>query len=217
MERQPNNGRRDVGYRPEGARRQLQDAFDPGRVPDEHREDAILARPRRGEEPRRDLPLKHDGRIHERQSGMQELDEFEQDGGRDVVRKISGHAKGAVSAVKGAESIANALNGHVEKVALHNMDVARARLFEQARQIAIDFVRQNVTCGPREKLRHHPAPGSDLEQRLISGRRDGANELLGPYRFEEVLSKSLARAGIGPGRDESRHESRSSADASPRQ
>ena len=79
MKPQPDERRLHLGRRPERAGRKREQPIDLGRQLDQDAEHAVLLGARPRHEAIGDLPLQHDGGVHERNAGAVEVDKREQD------------------------------------------------------------------------------------------------------------------------------------------
>ncbi len=135
-ELQPDEARADLGRRPEGSRRQLEEACRLRVHLDEHRERAVVARGRTRDETIRDLALEHQRRVGEQPGLAMEPDQVRDHRRRQVIREVADDPKpppddGVVASRPagrwGCRPLRERQHVDVEKVAREDRDVRRDR------------------------------------------------------------------------------------------
>ena len=176
----------DLRRRPEGARRQGEQAGAVGVEAEHDRQGAVVAGSRDGDHPIGDLALEHHDGVGDPAGRPRERQDSQQDGGRQVVRQVADDAHGSVA---GRQDLGVA---ELEEVAADDGQLRRRALGQRRGQIAVDFDGANDGTGAEQRPRQRAEAGTDLDERFAGDRRHGGDQLGRPRGLEEMLAEALA-------------------------
>jgi len=158
---------------------------------DEDGQDAVVARARPCCQPVRDVALKHDRRIDERNADREQREEPKQDRRPDVVGEVPDHSDRPAIRARRPEFARQALVRYLEKVALDDGDIRECGALELRDQIAIDFAGDHLLRPGRQRSGQRAATGADFQKDLVALGPDRADDLVNPGGLEKMLAESL--------------------------
>ena len=187
-ERQPDDRRVDLRRRPEGARRQRQDARPVREQAEHHRQRAVVAAAGAGEDAVGDLALQHHRGVADPAGGARQGEDAEQDRRRQVVGQVADDAHRAAP----RRQHAGVVEG--EEVAGDERQRGRDPFGERRGEVAVDLDGANGDAGRGERPGQRAEAGPDLDEDVVRGHAQAGHELGRPGGLEEVLAEALAGA-----------------------